>query len=330
MPERTLTVPVPLNPELLLRGDVSVVRRGRLLMDGQWSPSGVTGQFLEDADTYHARYFKRVDFEELVGRMLTLAGTDRAARATVLDIGSGGGSSVFAAAKLLPNAHIAGSDISPNLLGKMADFSASRPELRDRISAYCFDLHMPFFRRDSFDLVLGCAVLHHLIDPYAALKNVVSALKEGGKIVLCEPLEAGNLIDAIIYEGVLSIERERGAEDGRLSKLMLAIRRDIQARLGVPVQQPHTKFLDDKWVFDPTYLAALSAQLGCKNVEIFPVLEDLGDFFERSFRDLLAASGNSDIELSGRVLDLLREFDSGISAPLKVRLCSTGIFVFTK
>ncbi len=321
-----------MNSELLLRKDVIVVRHGHILVDKQRRSAGVTAQFMEDADTYHARYFDRLDFESLMKRMLSLADICRTAQLTVLDIGSGGGSSVFAAAKLLPNAHIVGSDISPQLLEKMAELSASSDELRSRVSAYCFDLHVPFFREDSFDIVIGCAILHHLLDPCAALKNVFFSLKEGGKVILCEPLEAGNLINAIIYEAVISLERQfdKSSGDGRLSKLMFAVRRDIQARLGVPDAKPYTKDLDDKWVFDPTYIAALATQLGCKHVEIFPIQQDLTTIFETSFRSLLAESGNSDIVPSGKVLDMLREFDTGISSALKSRLCPTGIIVFTK
>ena len=263
--------------------------------------------------------------------MLSLAGICRTARLTILDIGSGGGSSVFAAAKLLPKSHIVGSDISPQLLEKMAAFTASSDEFRDRVSAYCFDLHKPFFRQDSFDAVIGCAILHHLVDPYAALTNVVFALKEGGKVILCEPLEAGNLINAIIYEAVITLQREVGTSvDERLSKLMFAMRCDIFARLGVPEVKPYTRDLDDKWVFDPTYLAGLAKQLGMKNVEVFPVMQDLTTIFETTFRSFLTESGNADIVLPAKVLGLLREFDSGICSSLKSRFCSTGIFVFTK
>jgi len=315
----------------LLRKDVKVVQHGNILMDTGWRASGVTAQFMEDSDIYHERYFNRLDFEHLMDRMLSLAAVSRTDQLTVLDIGSGGGSSVFAAARLLPNSHIVGSDISPHLLEKMADFSASSDEFRSRISAYCFDLHAPFFRQDSFDVVVGCAILHHLLDPYAALNNVALALKDGGKLILCEPLEAGNFINATIYDAVITLERQNGASDeGRLSQLMVTMRRDLLARLDVPKTKPFTKDLDDKWVFDTTYLSSLAAQLGMKHVEIFPVMQDLTTVFETSFRALLAESGNSDIVLPAYVEDLLREFDAGISSNLKSRFCPVGIIIFTR
>jgi methylase of polypeptide subunit release factors len=57
----------------------------------------------------------------------------------VLDVGSGGVSSVFALAKLLPNAEVIASDISPRLLGKLVA-AAARAELRSRVVAYCLVL----------------------------------------------------------------------------------------------------------------------------------------------------------------------------------------------
>ncbi|MGH8802620.1 MAG: methyltransferase domain-containing protein, partial [Casimicrobiaceae bacterium] len=140
----------------LLRNDVRIVDRGGgVFQHGDWAPSGVTDQFLSDAGTYHDRYFNRLDFLGLAGQCLIAAAIDCASPIRVLDIGSGGGSSVFALAKLLPNAEVVASDISPQLLHTLVAFAATQPALGSRISAYCFDLHQPFFRENTFDLIFG-------------------------------------------------------------------------------------------------------------------------------------------------------------------------------
>lgn len=283
-----------------------------------------------EADTYHDRYFNRLDFLGLADQCLTAAEIDRTSPLRVLDVGSGGGSSVFALAKLLPNADVVASDISPQLLGKLAAFSATRPELRSRISAYCFDLHEPFFRDNAFDLVFGSAIVHHLIDPLAALRHVADSLKAGGRIVLVEPMEAGSLLLSTMYEAVLTDLQQRGAADHPIAKLMVAMRTDIHARLGVPVRKPWTESLDDKWVFNRPYLSELARDLHCRSVQVRPSQPDLSHLYEESFRSLLADSGNADIGVPEHVLSVVREFDSEISASLKEQLCPTGIVIFRK
>lgn len=315
----------------LLKDGVRVTRNGNVYIDRDWQSSGVTAQFIEDAATYHERYFDRLDFENLIRTMLRLADVPLDATLKVLDIGSGGGSSVFATLKLLPNAHVVASDISPPLLSMLANFADSREDLRSRVSTFCFDLHRPFFAHESFDLVIGCAILHHLANPYEALKHVASSMKKGGKLILCEPLEAGNLFNNFIYDEIIEIVRkDGGTADPRLPGLMKAMRRDIQARQGPPDEKPWTQHLDDKWIFDTAYLVQLGSQLGCCSVNIYPVQDDLSHVFEISFKSLLADSGNADVAIPERVLSFLREVDAGISPELKKKLCPTGIIVITK
>jgi SAM-dependent methyltransferase len=308
---------------------VEIGRQGPIFIDKAWSPAGVTQQFIGDAGTYHKRYCERLDFVELIDRCLELAQIDRDRELRVLDIGSGSGSSVFAAARLLPRADIVASDISPQLLGMLASFVESRAELKGRITSYCFDLHRRFFRDDNFDLVLGAAILHHLLDPRAALLNVCASLKPGGKIVLVEPLEGGSLLLATMFAAVLRILADLGQDGSALARLMRALRLDIQCRLGPPVAKPWSAQLDDKWVFDEPYLVRLKEELGLSNVEVHAVQPDLTSVYEGAFLSVLADSGNQGVEIPPAVLECVREFDRGMGPELKRRLCPTGIVVFT-
>jgi hypothetical protein len=107
-----LLVGKPTVTDEALAPGVRICRDGPIMIDKTWSPAGATEQFIGDADTYHQRYFDRLDFIDLVDTCLTLAGVDRERALRVLDIGSGGGSSVFAAC--CPAARrIYASDMSP-------------------------------------------------------------------------------------------------------------------------------------------------------------------------------------------------------------------------
>jgi SAM-dependent methyltransferase len=266
----------------------------------------------------------------LVEHCLRLATIDRPIAHRVLDIGSGSGASVFALAHLLPEANVIACDISPQLLRILAGIAESHDEVRGRITALCFDLHRPVFRPNTFDLVLGCAVLHHLIDPCAALANIASSLREGGKIALVEPLEAGSLVLASMLASVLSTLIELGEGDGALARFMRAMRLDIQSRLGPPVAKPWTRSLDDKWVFDRPYLTELASQLGLSSVQVHPSEPDLSRVFENTFTSLLSDAGLSSIPIPGAVLECVRGYDAGIDATLKRELCPTGIIVFSR
>lgn len=315
--------------DILRQGVLAAPRDGYFIHD-LWTPSGVTDQFLLDADTYNDRYFNRLDFIGLADRCLAAANIDRNETLTVLDIGSGGGSSVFALAELLPNARIAASDISPQLLGKLMAFTDTRPELRSRVSAYCFDLHFPFFREETFDLIYGAAIIHHLTDPLGALRHVAESLKPGGRIVLVEPMESGSLLFAALCEAVLEVFGNSGSMEHPIARLMVAIRRDIHARLDVPNRKPWTENLDDKWVFNRPYLAGLARDLGCHAVRVHTNQPNLARLYEEGFRSLLADSGHADVVIPDEVLAVVRSFDAGISEALKERLCPTGIIVFEK
>jgi SAM-dependent methyltransferase len=318
------------NVDAILAPGVEIRRDGLVLIDQQWSPAGVTAQFIGDAETYHRRYFERLDFVRLVDYCLTLAGIPREQAMRVLDIGSGGGSSVFAACRLLQRAEIFASDISPQLLGMLAALVESRDELRGRVKAFCFDVHRRFFGPEIFDVVIGAAILHHLLDPRAALTNVAASLKPGGKIILIEPLEAGSLVLTAMYAGVLCALGKLGQGDGDLARLMKALRLDTQCRLGPPVEKPWTAALDDKWVFDKPYLAELARQLDLSKVDVYPAQPDLTNVYEGAFRSVLSDSGNEGMAVPEPVWSCVREFDRGIDSGLKKELCPTGVIVFTR
>ncbi len=181
-----------------------------------------------------------------------------------------------------------------------------------------------------FDLIIGSAILHHLVDPFAALVNITSSLKPGGKIVLIEPMEAGCLLLTIIYERVLEFFQKRGEITHKIANLMRAMRTDIHARLGVPQQHDWTKYLDDKWVFNRVYLAQLTEKLGLSIVQVFPNQLNLTHVYEESFRSLLSDTGNTGIQIPEEVFEIFREFDEGIHPDLKEWLCPTGIILITK
>lgn len=308
----------PAKPNVaLLAPGVTVRNDGLINIDTAWEPAGVTDQFLAEADTYHERYFNNAYWTWLVDR--ALQGIDR--RAThILDIGSGSGNTIVPLAEAFPTASIFASDISPQLLTILMSSAASRPDIALRLSAYCFDLHKNFFTSECFDGVLGGAVLHHMLDPIAALRNVATWVKPGGWITLVEPLERGALMMAIIYHTLLE-ELEDEAEP-RLVDLLRALIQDVEARLGAPRLKANTPYLDDKWFFSPTFVRQMMKELGFSRWSLEPVGD--GRFTDNVLGTLSVGGWNG--TPPQKMLDVLAEFDNQLPAgSVRRRLQSDGI-----
>lgn len=315
-------------PPLLLKQNISTRLEGRVHIDSEWRSDGVTAQFLENAETYHARYYSNDHFKYLVGRALDLAGVDRQSPLRVLDIGSGSGNTVFAAAELMPDSVIYANDISPQLLQILVGIQDHMPHLEGRIEAYCFDLHKDFFADNSFDLVIGGAILHHMVDPEAALKNMARWLRPGGKVFLFEPLEIGGHIMTAIYLTVIS-ELEFDL-DTRIIAFFKALCHDYEARFGVPRLKPWTHDLDDKWLFHPAYLREMAGNIGLTLELVAPYTDKPVNIFTESVRITLNLAGLGGVPVSDKLWELLASFDSGISDDLKKRFASEGIIILAK
>src|SRR5205807_1094253 len=59
--------------------------------------------------------------------------------------------------------------------------------LADRVDFLVDDAHATTFPDDSFDLIVGVAILHHL-DLEVALREIRRVLRPGGRAVFLEPL----------------------------------------------------------------------------------------------------------------------------------------------
>lgn len=319
-----------MNQHSLLKPKISTRLNHRVHIDSRWRPLGVTEQFLTNADTYHARYYKNDYWKYLVGRALDLAGIDRSSPCRILDIGSGNGNTVFATAELMPNSSIFANDISPQLLQILVGIQDHIPELEGRIEAYCFDLHKDFFADNIFDLVIGGAILHHMLDPEAALKNAARWLRPGGKILLIEPLEVGGHMMAAIYLKLIEVtELELGAQH-KLVLFFKAMCQDYEARFGVPRVKPFTKNLDDKWLFHTSYLRDMAEKIGLVLEFVAPTITDSGNLFSNAVRGNLDVAGLGDISAPDSMWNMLEVFDRGITPDLKEFFAPEGIICLSK
>ena len=118
--------------------------------------------------------------EERIMALLGLTGDER-----VLDFGSGSGFHSLLMAEQLPRGGVVAVDVSPEMLDRLAS-NAARSGLTDRIEVLLADgLALPL-PDASVDRALSAAVWHHLDDPDQACRELVRALRPGGRAVVSD------------------------------------------------------------------------------------------------------------------------------------------------
>ncbi|HEX5223718.1 MAG TPA: class I SAM-dependent methyltransferase [Solirubrobacteraceae bacterium] len=88
--------------------------------------------------------------------------------------------------------HVTGIDISEEEIGRARE-KARSGGYADRVDFQAADAHHTDFTDDSFDLIVGHSILHHLDMP-VALRELRRLLRPGGRAVFLEPLAANPLL----------------------------------------------------------------------------------------------------------------------------------------
>src|SRR5215208_852206 len=149
------------------------------------------------AEHYDSKWginYKAVGQAQVTGKLRKALGHEPRRYSRALEIGAGTG--YFSLNLLLAGVirEAVATDISPGMLGKL---ERSAAELGLSIeTAACEASELPF-DDDSFDLVFGHAVLHHLLDLDAAFREFGRVLRPGGVVAFCgEPSLYGDRIAA--------------------------------------------------------------------------------------------------------------------------------------
>jgi SAM-dependent methyltransferase len=137
------------------------------------------------------------------------------------------------------------------------------------VACVCTDATLNWFRPGSFDIAFGKAILHHLMDPKAALRAAHSALRSGGIAIFLEPFEGWAIVGQA-YRTILDLA-DAGAElpDG-IRQFLFAMCRDFDARIGSDKSAPRFPHMDDKWLFTHGYIQAAAKEIGFRIREIIP------------------------------------------------------------
>jgi SAM-dependent methyltransferase len=274
---------------------------------------GISDQFLARASDYAAAFEATEEFKKLFAAAI---GTVRPVRPAILDIGAGSGAnSVLPCLDLFPGCRIVATDLSPDLLAILRCY-VERSGISDRVTCVCTDATLNWFRPAAFDIALGAAILHHLMDPIAALKAAYSALRPGGLAIFYEPFEGWVLVGQA-YRSIIDLADAGAVLPTRVRQFLLAMCRDLDARIGTDKSGEHFPHMDDKWLFTHGYVRAAAEGVGFRVKNILPHMPyGLAHHYRGRVELQLRRAGLSDDlpDWAWRIIDRL---DSSLSPEMK-------------
>ncbi len=319
------------------------------------APVGLSDQFLKDADAYHRRYTNTAYFKLLISDAMGHIAL-RVENPAILDIGSGSGNSVFPCLELFPDCRIVATDLSPDLLRILLDHVNRDASAVGRVAPVCMDATRDYYAEHAFDFVLGAAILHHLIDPGAAIMAASRALKPGGHAVFFEPFENGNSILRIAYSDILEragqiarnlpmrpltwwgrVGRSAPCADtsfvdlpDNVSGVLRAMIEDLTLRSGSDKSAPIFQNIDDKWLFTRSYIEGRARVAGFGEVLIFPIHDVVRPFSHQTEVNLSLALGASPDCMPAWAWEILDYYDRAFSPELKRDLCIEACIILRK
>jgi len=101
----------------------------------------------------------------------------------VLDIGFGGGYSLFSLAERVPGGEIVGLDLSPDMVNAAAAL-VKRHRLRSRVRVECGDVASMPFRPAAFDKALAANTIYYWPDLNAGMREIWRVLKHRGRLAV--------------------------------------------------------------------------------------------------------------------------------------------------
>ena len=149
------------------------------------------------------------------------------------------------------------SDISPGMLEAL---SASAADLSLSVETVACEASALPFDDESFDLVFGHAVLHHLPDLAGAFREFRRVLRPGGVVAFCgEPSRYGDRISAVPKRGALALAPLWRALIGAHSR---------NGNGGAPVEEDRLEQVVDVHAFTPADLSCHAGAAGFADVRV--------------------------------------------------------------
>jgi len=258
--------------------------------------------------------FAKIDF---------LKGKD--SRLSILELGCGFGSATFPLLKLLPNADVIASEFSVSMLLALKS-KLDEEKMAQRCALLQLNAEDLDFKPNSFDLITGAAILHHLFRPEEVIKQSLRILKPRGVAIFFEPFENGYSILGLIYKSILNDKRAKWLGRKKIEYFRYCIR--VWQKMKT-LDKTDSFFLgqDDKWFFTRQYISNLAEEFGYDKCLIYK-LEKSKHPFETLAKTHL--EGNNIRNIPGWIWDIVKEYEEWFSDNLKEDLLTEGCIILKK
>jgi SAM-dependent methyltransferase len=293
------------------------------------STATITDQFKANAEEYHRRYAASDHFEALFRQALDATGLKVAERPLILDVGSGSGvNSVVPCRRLFPGARIVATDLSGELLAMLATYARDNAAA-EAIVCVKMDAMSQKVVPESFDLVTGASILHHLDSPSDGLLAAGRALKPGGHAIFFEPFN-GWAIVRLAFERILAEAQLRGEALEPELETGLRLLIDDVAERSPETYSPALAAKDDKWLFSRARIELSARAAGFETVRFVPHNDHASLYRDVAAAYLRLAVGHDGLRFPGWAAAILDSFDAAMTLSAKRELMVEGSIVLSK
>ena len=192
---------------------------------------------------------------------------------SLFEIGTGTGGFTFGMLDRLSVEHVVLSDVSQKMLqiclARLRDHGLSE---RSDVHCVTYSGRNSCFADDSFDLCIGSAVLHHILDVETCLRDVYKALKPGGRALFIEPNRRYHQAAIATLTDLLTARL--GKSDAATSvtdAALLSWIAENQYNIVHRGDEDMLRHREDKHQFDQEGIAAISQRIGFSAVELRPL-----------------------------------------------------------
>jgi ubiquinone/menaquinone biosynthesis C-methylase UbiE len=185
----------------------------------------------------------------------------------IIDIGSGGGTTILPLLELLPQSQVVATDLSLPLLASLRNLA--RSEKHKSLTILQMNAENIVFADYQADIIMGAHVLHHLLSPANALREVRRVLRPGGTAVFWEGFEDGAQILASLFDLWMEMDRSQATHlSPGVIEAMKGFAADLDRRKGRTKTPEMLAVLDDKWFFTRYSIEDLAAEAGFLRCEL--------------------------------------------------------------
>jgi SAM-dependent methyltransferase len=196
------------------------------------------------------------------------------------------------------------------------------------------------FRPAVFDIVVGAAILHHILDVKRTLCSVHAALAPGGVAIFFEPFEAGSSILRMAFQHILEFDDATTRSNGNgqlqpeptLNADMRSFlrRRIVEFDRRISPDIDIKKSLDDKWYFTRAYFEEVAREIGFSSLLILNNQATENPLLVQTATFLRNGLGLTRDALPTFAWDILKSYEKAMSAYLKKDMMTTGTIILTR